>query len=151
MGTQEEVSLSELLKKIEKHSLTAYEIAKNTGFSSVGIQKIIDGDTKKPSRKTVSSIYEYVKNEYEGGKSYTTIVEKQDSENLDEQNFKNLPIGDQMVLLLHEVNSLRNQIHEQTNIYNQNTAKIIEFVEEYLKPVFDYMKLNTVDKKKEIK
>lgn len=151
MGTQEEVSLSELLKKIEKHSLTAYEIAKNTGFSSVGIQKIIDGDTKKPSRKTVSSIYEYVKNEYEGGKSYTTVVEKQNSDNLNDQNFKNLPIGDQMVLLLHEVNSLRNQLHEQTNTYNQNTAKIIEFVEEYLKPVFDYMKLNTIDKKKEIK
>ncbi|OBW43536.1 hypothetical protein AB670_00066 [Chryseobacterium sp. MOF25P] len=151
MGTQEEVSLSELLKKIEKHSLTAYEIAKNTGFSSVGIQKIIDGDTKKPSRKTVSSIYEYVKNEYEGGKSYTTVVENQNSDNLNVQNFKNLPIGDQMVLLLHEVNSLRNQLHEQTNMYNQNTAKIIEFVEEYLKPVFDYMKLNTIDKKKEIK
>ena len=58
------ISLVEILKLIEKHSITAYELAQNTEYSAVGIQKIIDGKTQKPQQATVDAIYSYITEKY---------------------------------------------------------------------------------------
>lgn len=51
----------ELIKKtIKEHNITAYEIGKETKLSSVGVQKIINGESKKPNALTVDKIFEYL-------------------------------------------------------------------------------------------
>jgi len=49
-------------KSIKAKELTAYKIAKAIGTSSVGIQKIINGETKNPNSSTLDLIIEYIKN-----------------------------------------------------------------------------------------
>lgn len=45
-----------ILETIKKHNITAYEIGKNTKISTFAIQKIINGETKKPNIKTLNEI-----------------------------------------------------------------------------------------------
>lgn len=63
---------------IDKHKVTAYEIEKNIQISAVGIQKIIDGKTKKPQSRTLEAIISYITNKYERGfsKSENVMEEK---------------------------------------------------------------------------
>jgi len=49
-----------LLKVIQDHNITSYEIAKNTGLSTVGIDKILKGETKKPTYDTLEKIEKYI-------------------------------------------------------------------------------------------
>lgn len=49
-------------KSIKEKELTAYKIAKAIGTSSVGIQKIINNETKNPNSSTLDLIIEYIKN-----------------------------------------------------------------------------------------
>jgi len=56
----------EQIKKIcESKGITAYEISKQTELSSVGIQKILNGETKNPNNKTLSTILDYLKRKKE--------------------------------------------------------------------------------------
>ena len=58
------LSLNEKLNLIvdlcEKHQITAYEIAKATGLSASGVQKILNNEIRKPHNKTLNSIREFV-------------------------------------------------------------------------------------------
>ncbi|MGU3377391.1 hypothetical protein [Chryseobacterium sp. M5A1_1a] len=65
------------------------------------------------------------------------------------KSFKELPIGDQLTLLRNEVIELRNELKLQKEEYANNTNKIIDFVDEYLKPVFDFMQISVEHKKKD--
>ena len=47
MEKREEL-LNSVLNFIEKYEITAYEIEQNTELSAVGVQKIINKETKKP-------------------------------------------------------------------------------------------------------
>lgn len=49
-------------KSIKEKELTAYKIAKAIGTSSVGIQKIINNETKNPNSSTLDLIIEYIRN-----------------------------------------------------------------------------------------
>jgi transcriptional regulator with XRE-family HTH domain len=49
-----------VLQLIKEHNLTAYEIGKNTKISTVGIQKIINGETKKPNENTLDMILNFI-------------------------------------------------------------------------------------------
>lgn len=60
--------LNNALQLIERHKVTAYELEKNTGFSAVGIQKIIDGKTKRPQEHTLISIISYINSLVSGNK-----------------------------------------------------------------------------------
>jgi len=48
-------------KTADEKNITAYEIAKGTGLSAVGIQHIISGRTKAPTRKSLQLIHDYLK------------------------------------------------------------------------------------------
>jgi predicted transcriptional regulator len=47
-------------KKCEELEITPYKINKDTGLSSKGVQKILDGITKKPRVETLDTILSYL-------------------------------------------------------------------------------------------
>lgn len=63
--------ITKALDLIRKHSVTAYEIESNTHLSAVGVQKIINGETKRPQKPTLETIISYITNKYE----YGTLVD----------------------------------------------------------------------------
>lgn len=65
--------------------------------------------------------------------------------------FKDLPIGDQLNLLHKEIADLRTELKREKEENAKNTEKIIDFIEEYFKPVFDFMTENMQTKKKDNK
>ena len=56
--------LQEALYLINKYNVTAYEIEKNTTLTAVGVQKIINGDSKRPLENTLKTITSYIKQNY---------------------------------------------------------------------------------------
>ena len=62
--------LQEALCLINKYNVTAYEIEKHTPLTAVGVQKIINGDSKRPLENTLKTIISYIKQNY---------IEKEDS------------------------------------------------------------------------
>ena len=63
MEKREEL-LNSVLNFIEKYEITAYEIEQNTELSAVGVQKIINKETKKPLLSTLKTIMEYIEKKY---------------------------------------------------------------------------------------
>lgn len=49
-------------EKFEQFEITAYQVNKDTGLSAKGIQKILDGDTKKPRNDTLNILLQYLEN-----------------------------------------------------------------------------------------
>ena len=56
--------LQEALCLINKYNVTAYEIEKHTPLTAVGVQKIINGDSKRPLENTLKTIISYIKQNY---------------------------------------------------------------------------------------
>lgn len=52
--------LEKSLRIIKEKGLTAYQIEQNTSLSATGVQKIIDGTTANPQKKTVIELYNFV-------------------------------------------------------------------------------------------
>ncbi len=63
MEKREEL-LKNVLTLIEKYKITAYEIEQNTELSAVGVQKIVNGETKKPLSSTLKTILDYINRKY---------------------------------------------------------------------------------------
>lgn len=61
--------LQEALYLINKYNVTAYEIEKHTPLTAVGVQKIINGDSKRPLENTLKTIISYIKQNYVDGES----------------------------------------------------------------------------------
>ncbi len=59
-----EMLLKETLTLIDKYNVTAYEIEQNTDLTAVGVQKIINGETLKPQKRTLDSITNYINKKY---------------------------------------------------------------------------------------
>lgn len=59
-----DILLTETLNLIEKYKVTAYEIEQNTELSAVGVQKIINRETKKPLNSTLKTIMDYIQKKY---------------------------------------------------------------------------------------
>lgn len=62
--------------------------------------------------------------------------------------FKDLPIGEQLNLLHQEIADLKAELKKEREENARNTEKIIDFVDEYFKPVFDFMTETMKTKKK---
>ena len=137
-----EFLLSEMLNLVNKYSITAYEISQGTGISAVGIQKIINGESKRPLERTLQTITSYIKEKY-----ISDTANKIDT--IDSSNIKNLPHGEQMEILYDKIHSLENQLKEERKKNDENTRKIIDFIDEYLKPVFDFMQETIKQKEKD--
>ena len=56
--------LVNVLELMKEYKITAYEIERNTGLSAVGVQKIINGETKRPHPNTLNTIMEYINGKY---------------------------------------------------------------------------------------
>ncbi|WP_137906110.1 hypothetical protein [Chryseobacterium sp. 2VB] len=65
--------------------------------------------------------------------------------------FKDLPIGEQLNLLHQEIADLKTELKKEREENARNTEKIIDFVDEYFKPVFDFMTETMKTKKKDNK
>jgi len=63
-------------------------------------------------------------------------------------NFINLPIGDQLTILREEISELKSELKKEKEQNSKNTERIIEFVDEYLKPVFVFMQESMEKQKK---
>lgn len=50
---------------VDKYRVTAYEMEKHTSLSAVGIQKIIDGITKNPQKRTLETLISYITKKYD--------------------------------------------------------------------------------------
>ena len=94
--------LSEVLKLIEKFKITAYEIEQNTELSAVGIQKIINGDTKKPLASTLKAIKEYIDNKYVNVENNKILGNHNKINQGGIYNDNNTPLTNELINLLHE-------------------------------------------------
>lgn len=74
--------LIEVLEKVKKYQISPYEIGNNTTLTVTGVQKILDGETKKPSIKSLNIISEYVSKTYE---PENFIQEQKEAYNLNEE------------------------------------------------------------------
>jgi hypothetical protein len=67
---KQEITREKLLKKtlqlIKNHEVTAYEIEQHTDLTAVGVQKIINGETKNPQKRTLQLIIDYINEKYLG-------------------------------------------------------------------------------------
>ncbi|WP_288435284.1 hypothetical protein [uncultured Chryseobacterium sp.] len=84
------------------------------------------------------------------GKMLLEKVENTDM-NSSSSNFKDLPIGEQLNLLHQEIADLKTELKKEKEENARNTEKIIDFVDEYFKPVFDFMTETMKTKKKDNK
>jgi len=80
--------LKKTLELIDKYGVTAYKINLGTGISANGVQKIIDGETKNPQERTLTSIISYIEKLHESNKS--TIFEN-DNEFFEKNGIKVYP------------------------------------------------------------
>lgn len=71
------------LESIKRHKFTAYEISKGTTLSTLAIQNIITGKTKKPSEKTINEILSFLEDNMLG----TNVKEV----NEDKEDYNKLP------------------------------------------------------------
>lgn len=55
-------NVEEVINMIKESGITAYEIAKNTPLSEVGINKILNGSSKNPRKSTLLVLYDYITN-----------------------------------------------------------------------------------------
>lgn len=60
MKTKKLDKLKIALNLIKENNITAYEIGKNTNISTFALQKIINGETKKPNERTLDTILEFL-------------------------------------------------------------------------------------------
>lgn len=55
------MELKEIIREIRERGLTAYEIAKNTPLTEVGINKILNGESKRPHNSTLNELRKYLR------------------------------------------------------------------------------------------
>lgn len=56
--------IEKIIAFTEQHGITAYEIAKGTGLSNYGVQKILNKTTSKPRSETVDQILDFLLSNY---------------------------------------------------------------------------------------
>lgn len=65
-----------VIELIKSHGITAYEIEQHTHLSAVGVQKIINGETKRPTVGTLETIINYIKSKTSGISDVSNVTEK---------------------------------------------------------------------------
>ena len=64
------------LELIKEHGITAYEIEQHTHLSAVGVQKIINGVTKRPTVGTLDTIITYIKSKLPESPDPNSVTKK---------------------------------------------------------------------------
>lgn len=114
----------EHIKKVcEQEDITAYKIAQDTGLSAVGIQKILNSETKNPNNSTLSILMEYLEEKVIG----KDIGKIQESESVYSKNDLDL---NKYVNCIERENKLTKEIHKLHNILRKNNIDFKDFFEE---------------------
>lgn len=114
----------EHIKKVcEEEDITAYKIAQETGLSAVGIQKILNSETKNPNNSTLSILMEYLEEKVTG----KDIGKIQESESVYSKNDLDL---NKYVNCIERENKLTKEIHKLHNILRKNNIEFKDFFEE---------------------
>lgn len=96
------MQLKDIIDEINKRGLTAYEIAKVTPLTEVGINKILNGHSKKPHKSTLAILENYL---------YSTIPNVQPSPNsnfaVGSQNITNSELLELVIDRLEEIRKHR--------------------------------------------
>lgn len=64
------MELNKIIEIIKNQGITAYEIAQTTSLTEVGINKILNGKTKKPHKNTIDTLINYINNNKKLSNSY---------------------------------------------------------------------------------
>ena len=102
-------TLNEIINLIEEHEMTAYEIAKATTLTEMGISKILNGKTRKPHRSTVHILNKFIDERLKLSKSSKKVViedssiENEGLDDLVDINLKVLEIGIRNNALLNKI------------------------------------------------
>ena len=115
--------LEHIKKVFEKENLTAYKIAQATGLSSVGIQKILNSETKNPNNSTLNIIMEYLEKQVLGidiGK----VQENDGAELKSEIDIK------KYVNCIERENKLTKEIHKLHCLLRKNNIQFNDFFED---------------------
>lgn len=122
--------LEEALRLINKYAITAYDISQGTGISAVGIQKIINGESKRPLERTLQTITSYIKQKY---------VSDASNQNMNESSeIKNKPHDEQMAILHKEIRKLK----KENNKLSDKLDDTLALIELYLAPIAMKMEIN---------
>lgn len=114
----------EHIKKVcEEEDITAYKIAQETGLSAVGIQKILNSETKNPNNSTLTIIMDYLEEKVTG----KDIGKIQESESVYSKNDLDL---NKYVNCIERENKLTKEIHKLHNILRKNNINFKDFFEE---------------------
>lgn len=125
--------LKEALFLINKHGITAYEIEKNTSLTAVGVQKIINGESKRPLENTLNTIISYIKQNYtndnsmlnDDGEKVSILKPNKDAPELTGYYYPNVSASAGLDI------STLNQELEKVPIYLPNFGKDIDFINVY--------------------
>lgn len=118
--------LQEVLDLIKKNNVTAYEIEQNTSRSAVGIQKIINGETKKPLQSTLVEIYNYLVSKYDTSKDViiNSNIANNIKGNVNQTNGDNSNELKMKISLLEQENiMLKKQIEQYLELLNKAINK----------------------------
>ena len=125
--------LKEALFLINKHGITAYEIEKNTSLTAVGVQKIINGESKRPLENTLNTIISSIKQNYtndnsmlnDEGERVSILKPNKDAPELTGYYYPNVSASAGLDI------STLNQELEKVPIYLPNFGKDIDFINVY--------------------
>ncbi|MFP7656133.1 hypothetical protein [Chryseobacterium proteolyticum] len=113
--------LQEVLYLIDKYSITAYDIAQGTGISAEGVQKIINGKSKKPLERTLKTITSYITTKYLILENNNKKAEKAITQ--DATDFNKLPIGEQLEKIYYKESEFEQKLAViQNSITNNSTV-----------------------------
>jgi transcriptional regulator with XRE-family HTH domain len=115
--------LQHIKKVCEEEDLTAYKIAQATGLSSVGIQKILNSETKNPNNSTLNIIMEYLEEKVLGidiGKVQESEAPPLKSE-IDLKKYVNC---------IERENKLTKEIHKLYSLLRKNNIEFKDFFED---------------------
>lgn len=117
-----DLKIEQIILLCEEHKITAYEIGSNTKLDAAGVQRILNGETKKPREKTLDIILKYIENKITGSDIKETENNKdQQIRNLlhePEENYNAQVLKEIITLHQTTLNRLQTLIDGQTSIIN---------------------------------
>ncbi|MDI6034025.1 helix-turn-helix transcriptional regulator [Flavobacterium sp. LB2P84] len=67
------MDLKDIINEIKKRGFTGYKIAESTGLTQVGVDKILNGTSKTPQKKTLKLLEDFLNKSYASGEDINII------------------------------------------------------------------------------
>jgi transcriptional regulator with XRE-family HTH domain len=136
------MDLNAIIREIKKRGITAYKIAEDTELTEVGINKILNGSSKTPRKKTLDILHNYLQNNYVKERHVPEIaLSKSSAEYNKEINVdflkRELIFKDKMIDLYKE----KVEFYEKKFIGNEIEKRLLE-LEEFKEAIILKLKLD---------